>query len=41
MAEDEADRKVFEEFEIQKKNGTLKTHPIAELWEEVGVEAVK
>lgn len=35
--EDEYDFKVFEEYESEKANGTLKTRPINELWEELGL----
>ena len=33
--EDEYDLKVFEEYEAEKKSGTLKTRPISELWKEL------
>jgi toxin-antitoxin system protein len=33
--EDEYDLKVFEEYEAEKKLGTLKTRPISELWKEL------
>ncbi|MBS4900050.1 MAG: hypothetical protein KHZ87_04715 [Clostridiales bacterium] len=33
--EDEYDLKVFEEYEAEKANGTLKTRPINQLWEEL------
>ena len=33
--EDEYDLKVFEEYEAEKKAGTLKTRPINELWQEL------
>ena len=29
------DSRVFEEYNIQKENGTLKTKPIEELWKEL------
>ncbi|MDO5085330.1 MAG: DUF6290 family protein [Erysipelotrichaceae bacterium] len=35
--ENEYDLKVFEEYESQKENGTLKTKPIDELWKELGL----
>ena len=33
--EDEYDLNVFEEYEAEKKAGTLKTRPINELWQEL------
>lgn len=33
--EDEYDLKVFEEYETEKKSGTLKTRPISELWKDL------
>lgn len=33
--EDEYDMQVFTEYEKEKDNGTLKTRPINELWEEL------
>ena len=33
--EDEYDLMVFAEYERDKKNGNLKTRPIAELWKEL------
>jgi toxin-antitoxin system protein len=33
--EDEYDLKAFEEYEAEKKSGTLKTRPISELWKEL------
>ncbi|WP_314025044.1 type II toxin-antitoxin system RelB family antitoxin [Filifactor alocis] len=33
--EDEYDIKIFEEYEAEKANGTLKTRPINELWKEL------
>lgn len=33
--EDEYDLKVFEEYEAEKKSGTLKTRPISELWKDL------
>lgn len=33
--EDEYDLKVFEEYEAEKRSGTLKTRPISELWKEL------
>lgn len=33
--ENEYDVKVFEEYLDEKKNGTLKTQPISELWKEL------
>ena len=35
--EDEYDLAVFAEYEKDKENGTLKTQPISELWEELGL----
>ncbi len=35
--EDEYDLKVFAEYEAEKAAGTLKTRPIEELWEELGL----
>ncbi len=35
--EDEYDLKVFEEYEKERKEGTLETRPIDELWEELGL----
>ena len=33
--EDEYDLKIFEEYEADKKSGTLKTRPISELWKDL------
>lgn len=33
--EDEYDLKVFEEYEMEKQEGKLKTRPIEELWKEL------
>ncbi len=33
--EDEYDLKIFEEYEAEKAQGTLKTRPINELWKEL------
>lgn len=33
--EDEYDLKAFEEYETEKRSGTLKTHSISELWKEL------
>ena len=33
--EDEYDLKVFEEYEAEKRSGTLKTRSISELWKEL------
>lgn len=33
--EDEYDLKVFEEYEAEKRLGTLKTRPISELWKDL------
>ncbi len=35
--EDEYDLSVFEEYESERSSGTLKTRPINELWEELGI----
>ena len=35
--EDEYGIKAFEEYESEKQSGTLKTRPISELWEELGL----
>ena len=35
--ENEYDLKVFEEYEMEKTNGTLKTRTINELWKELGL----
>lgn len=35
--ENEYDLKVFQEYKIEKSNGTLKTRPINELWKELGI----
>jgi toxin-antitoxin system protein len=35
--ENEYDIKAFEEYESEKQSGTLKTRPISELWEELGL----
>lgn len=35
--EDEYDLKVIEEYEKEKKAGTLKTYPIEKLWSEFGL----
>lgn len=35
--ENEYDLKVFEEYEVEKAKGTLKTRPINELWEDLGI----
>jgi len=35
--ENEYDLKVFEEYEAERANGTLKTRPINQLWEELGL----
>lgn len=37
LLEDFEDLKVFEEYENQKKAGTLKTRPINALWKELGL----
>ena len=33
----EYDTQIFEEYETQKEAGTLKTHPIEELWKELNI----
>ena len=33
--EDEYDLKDFEEYEAEKRSGTLKTRPISELWKDL------
>lgn len=35
--EEEYDTAVFNDYETEKKNGTLKTRPIHELWKELDV----
>ena len=35
--ENEYDLKVFEEYEVEKAKGPLKTRPINELWEDLGI----
>ena len=35
--ENEYDLKVFEEYEVEKAKGTLKTRPINELGEDLGI----
>ncbi|WP_455258756.1 type II toxin-antitoxin system RelB family antitoxin [Peptoniphilus asaccharolyticus] len=35
--ENEYDLKVFEEYEVEKAKGTLKTRQINELWEDLGI----
>lgn len=35
--EDEYDIKLFHEYENRRSKGTLKTRPIEELWEELGL----
>ncbi len=35
--EDEYDLAVFEKYETERQSGTLKTRPINELWEELGL----
>ena len=34
---DKYDTQIFEEYEIQKEAGTLKTRPIEELWKEINI----
>lgn len=35
--ENEYDLKVFEEYEAERANATLKTRPINQLWDELGL----
>ena len=39
--EDEYDLKVFEEYEAEKRSGTLKTRPISELWKDLDLWFMK
>lgn len=36
--EDDYDRKVFEEYEAKKAAGKVVTHPIEDLWKELGLD---
>ncbi len=39
--EDEYDLKISTEYEKDKKDGTLKTRPISELWKELAMNRLK